>query len=80
MGKWKYKIGRYIFDSSNGSFWVCDENDKLYRNVCDMLTALGEEGWELVAVSTFTNSQKTPTGREKYPETGEELFYFKQPA
>jgi hypothetical protein len=75
MQKWEYKIvhriRRWEFDKARDAYRLTDWDISL----AEMLPALGDEGWELVALAP----RSAHYGAESAGTTTEDIWVFKRP-
>jgi hypothetical protein len=76
MPKWEYGIGSY---KREGKDWICSVLGRKFFKMQDLFDFMGENGWELVGVSTFIDSDKPSFSTVSFTYTTGEFFYFKRP-
>jgi hypothetical protein len=72
--RWEYKTISRVIDAKSDDF-VWKGNPADARGVAEMLTALGQEGWELVSVLPVSNW----VGNAAAGRTTQIQFFFKRP-
>lgn len=71
MQKWEHLRVVLLWDESKYKFVWTGGGRRIHENGDSMLTILGDEGWELVAVTEAANNDNRDHSHEQ--------FYFKRP-
>lgn len=77
MPKWEYcQLHAYLEEKD----WVFEYEGKLYayENLVQIMNIMGQQGWELVSISSNINSKKALYNDEMLTYSDSESFYFKR--